>query len=394
MSGEGIRRFQNGETVSSVDLFEALRNFIRRRVIFTHACVPTILALWIMGTYCYALFNYFGYVWLTSLGPGCGKSLLAKVLSMLAFNGTPPLVDPTPATVFRDIEANGSTFILDEVEHLDPETKGELLGVLNAGFERGAKVRRMTPAGDGWAIKAFDVYGPKVIAGINQIPRPLQTRAFRIENRKKKNTEDNKSFRPDRLTNWTAKRRDDLAIFALRNAKKIVHLYDRRDSLVPRQSKDGQVDFEDRLRDIFAPLCVMAEIVDEEAGEPVAKQPLYKFLKLQAGARDAEGVGDYVLAAHALYRWAKQRWDRDGKFLIKTAEAKALFAEAEIDWATADSAKAKSPLLRMLGGQNDVIWWRGKTDRGYVFYKTGLQDLVERNPLSRGIQPEVNREER
>jgi hypothetical protein len=148
MSAEGIRRFQNDEKVSAIKLFEALRNFIQRRVIFTHGCVPTVLALWLMGTYCYALFNYFGYVWLTSLGPGCGKSLLAKILSMVAFNATPPLVDPTPATVFRDIEANGSTFILDEVENLDPEKKGELLGILNAGFERGAQVRRMTPRGE------------------------------------------------------------------------------------------------------------------------------------------------------------------------------------------------------------------------------------------------------
>lgn len=381
MSGEGIRRFQDDEEVSLAELFEALRNFIARRVIFTHQSVPTVLALWIMATYCYSLFNYFGYIWLTSLGPGCGKSLIAKILSKLAFNATPPLVDPTPATVFRDIEANGSTFILDEVENLDPERKGELLAILNAGFERGARVRRMTPAGDGWAVQEFDVYGPKVIAGINQIPRPLQTRAFRIEMRKKKDSEDIKPFRPDRLDKWTAKRRDDLAILALRNAKKIATIYDQRDQLVPRRSKDETIVFDDRLRDIFAPLYAVAAIVDEEAGEPVATPDLYKFLKLQAGARDSEGAGDYVLAAHALYRWAESRWDRDGKVVIKTAEAKELFARAEIEWAAADSAKTKS-LLRKLDGRNDVAWWKGRAERGYVFYKSGLQDLVERNPVS------------
>ena len=393
MSGEGIRRFQNGEEVVSVELFEALRKFIQRRVIFIHECVPTMLALWLMGTYCYALFNYFGYVWLTSLGPSCGKSLLAEILSMVAFNATPPLVDPTPATVFRDIEANGSTFILDEVENLDPETKGELLSILNAGFGRGAKVRRMTPAGDGWTVRAFDVYGPKVIAGINQIPRPLQTRAFRIEMRKKKNIEHIEPFRPDRLTKWTTKRRDDLAIFALRNAKKIARLYARRDDLVPQRSKDGNTVFEDRLRDIFAPLYVMAAIVDGQAGEPVATPQLYKFLKLQAGARDSEGVGDYVLAAHVVWKWADERWNSDGKVLLKTADAKRLFEEAEIDWAAVDSAKAKS-LLRKVGGINEVLWWKGKTERGYVFCRTELQDLVERNPISAKRTPGENRKDR
>jgi len=390
MSGDGIRRFQNGDEVSPLELFEALRHLIRRRVIFTQKCVPAVLALWVMGTYCHALFNYFGYVWLTSLGPGCGKSLLAKILSMLAFNATPPLVDPTPATVFRDIEANGSTFIVDEVENLDPEKKSELIGILNAGFERGAQVRRMTPVGEVWAVRPFGVYGPKVIAGINQIPRPLQTRAFRIEMRKKKNSEEIRSFRPDRLMKWAAKRRDDLAIFALQNAEQITELYDKRDELVPKRSEGGNTVFDDRLRDIFAPLYAMAAIVDEQAGKQVAISQLNQFVQIQAGARDSEGAGDYVLAAHALWNWAKEHSNGQGKILIKTKQAQRLFEAAEIDWAAQDSARAKS-LLRKLGGINDVAWLDGSTQRGYVFNKTELQDLVERNPLSATCIPSKKR---
>jgi hypothetical protein len=368
MSADGIRRLQNGEKVSAVELFEALQNFIGRRVIFMHECTPAVLALWLMGTYCYTLFNYFGYVWLTSLVPGCGKTLVEKILSLVAFSTTSPLVDPTPATVFRDIEANCSTFILDEVEGLDPEQKGQLLAILNAGFERGAKVRRMIPAGEGWTVKGFDVYGPKVIAGINQIPRPLQTRSFRTEMRKKKSTEKIKPFYPDRLGKWASNRRDDMAIFALRNAKKIAELYHQRHNLVPQRSRDGKIFFDDRLRDIFAPLYVLADLVDEQAGELVATPRVYDFLKLQAGARDAEGAGDYVLAAHAVWNWAEQNWDRNGKALIQTQEAKTLFAEAEVEWAATESAKTKS-LLRKLGGSNESLWWKKKTQRGYVFSK-------------------------
>lgn len=64
--------------------------------------------------------------------------------------------------------------------------------------------------------------------------------------------------------------------------------------------EDGDVVFDDRLRDIFGPLYVMAKIVDDDLGEPAATSQLYEFLLLPAGARDAEGVGDYVLAVHAL----------------------------------------------------------------------------------------------
>ena len=393
ITGKGIQRFQSGEEIDAVGLFEAIRKFIRRRVIFTHISVPLVLALWIMASYSYSLFNYFGYVWLTSLGPGCGKSLVTKVLSLLAFNATPPLIDSTPATVFRDIEANSPTLILDELEHLDPEKKGELLSILNAGFEWDAEVRRMVRVGDQWKMRPFKVYGPKVIAGINQIPRPLQTRSFRIEMRKRKNSEKITPFRPDRLRKWSAARRDDLAIFALRNAKEIARLYANRDDLVPRQSEDGSVIFDDRLRDIFAPLYVIAKRVDDELEEPFATPELYKFLLSQAGERDAEGGGDYVIAAHALWNWAEDRWDRNGKVLIQTHEAKALFAEAEIDWAANEPAKAKS-LLRKLGGRNASRWWKGKTRRGYVFSKPELQDLVERNPLSATRAGEKNREDR
>src|ERR1039457_1172068 len=59
------------------------QNFFKDHVVFKHACVPAVLALWVMATYCYTIFYYLGYIWLTSMGPACGKSLVAKMLSML-----------------------------------------------------------------------------------------------------------------------------------------------------------------------------------------------------------------------------------------------------------------------------------------------------------------------
>src|SRR5262249_3922358 len=194
---------------------------------------------WIMGTYCYQLFNYFGYIWLTSLGPECGKSLVAKIISMLAFNASPPLIDPTPAAVFRDIEANGSTFILDEAEYLEPEKRTQLLGILNGGFERGAQVPRIESDGKKQTLKKFDIYSPKVVAGISQIPRVLLTRVFQIEMRKRKKGEKITSFEPDRREKWASRVRDNLSIFALQKSKEIAEKYAERSKIVPRKSKDG-----------------------------------------------------------------------------------------------------------------------------------------------------------
>src|SRR6185369_12160969 len=108
----------------------------------------------------------------------------------------------------------------------------------------------------------------------------------RIEMRKRKDSEKITILRPDRLAQWTANRRDDMAIFALRNAERITSLYGRRDQLVPQQSSEGNTVYDDRLADIFAPLYVMAATVDEQAGESMATSQLDKFLQLQAGARD------------------------------------------------------------------------------------------------------------
>ena len=393
MTAEGIRRWQDGEEVAAGQLFKRVRRFIERRVIFTHTCIPSVLALWAMGTYCHIFFNYFGYVWLTSLVPSCAKTLVAQIVSLVAFNPTGVLIDPTPATVFRDIDANSSTCAFDEMETLNDEQKGQVRAILNAGFQRGAKVPRMEAVGKQWKLRAFDVYSPKIISGINQVPRTLQTRSFRIEMRKRKKSEHILPFSPDRLEAWSANRRDDMAILALRNAKKIARLYARRDDLVPKQNEDGDVVFDDRLRDIFAPLYVMAKIVDDDLGEPAATSQLYQFLLLQAGARDAEGVGDYVLAVHALWNWAKDRWDQNGNVMIQTHEAQTLFDQAEIDWAATDKAKTKT-LLRKLGGTNDSHWWGNRTRRGYWFSKSELQDLVERNPLSSTPIDRKKREER
>lgn len=380
ISIEGIEAFRNRETISGCTLFTEIRDFIQAHVVFKHKSAPAVIALWVMATYCYSIFNYFGYIWLTSLGPSHGKSLVAKILSMVCFSATAPEIDPTPAVVFRLIETNGCTFILDEMENLDPEKKGELISLLNSGFERGGQVSRTVPAGDGWTVANFQVFCPKVLACISPIPRVVRTRVFQFDMPKRKPTEAIEAFKPDRRVEWSARVRNDLAIFALRNAPIIAELYDQRDVLLSSldaAKKAPQMD--DRLADIVAPLYAVAAVIDREAGQLVATPQLEAFAALQAGLRHNDEVGDYAVAALALYEWAEGRWDRSDKVVIDTDEATAVFRSAGIHWAT-DSAAAKS-LLRKIGGVNQSAWWYGKTKRGYVFHREELKDLVERHPI-------------
>jgi hypothetical protein len=153
MSPEGVRRFRAHATVSGPELFRELRDCFIRHAIFKHPSTPAVLALWSIATYLHALFAYFGYLWFTSLGPGHGKSLVEEMLAAVCFNATAPQTIPTPATIFRQIDANSNTLVLDEIEGLDPTKKGEFLALLNMGFKRGGQVPRCERISGGWRIQ-------------------------------------------------------------------------------------------------------------------------------------------------------------------------------------------------------------------------------------------------
>jgi len=391
ISSDGVRRFLDGDCVPAIRIFDDLRQWFSRHAIFKHSSVPTALALWTMGTYAHSLFIYYGYIWFTSLGPSHGKSLVEKMLSMLCFNAGAPTTSPTPPTLFRDTEANAGTMILDEIEGLDPEKKSDVIAILNAGFERGGCVARSIPSGDTWITRRFSVYCPKAIAGISHLPPTLHTRVFQIDMPKRKATEPIQDFEPDQLAPAAEALRDDQAIFALRNAKKIAEMYAGRSRLVPGSDAFAKSPISDRLRDILAPLYAIAAVIDHEAGELVATPGLDDFTNAQAGSRNSNlGFEDYVIALHALFDWAAPQW-RNGKVLIKTPEATLLFKTNELGCAS-DSAKVQA-LLRKLGGRNQTDWWNGKAVRGYVFHQVELQDLVERHPV-RTEEPSCPEQER
>lgn len=391
LSPDGVRRFMAGDRVPAIRIFDDLRQWFSTHAIFKHSSVATALALWTMGTYAHVLFNYYGYIWFTSLGPSHGKSLVEKMLSMLCFNAGPPITSPTPATLFRDTEANAGTMILDEIEGLDPEKKGDVISILNAGFERGGCVPRSIPTGDTWVTRRFSVYSPKAIAGISHLPHTLHTRVFQVDMPKRKASEPIQAFEPDRLAHPAEALRDDQAIFALRNATQIAEMYAGRSKLVACSDASAKSPIPDRLRDILAPLYAIAAVIDLEAGALLATPGLDGFAAIQAGSRDSDPVFvDYAIALHALSAWAVPQW-RNGKVLIKTQEAVLLFKANEIGWAS-DSARTQT-LLRKLGGRNQTDWWKGELTRGYVFQQAELQDLVERHPI-RAEEPLCQKQER
>ena len=72
-SKDGIKRFLRCDAINGPDLMQRLEAFIRRFVVMGDDH-PALLALWLAGTYCYSIFEYFPYLVLRSPEKRCGKS--------------------------------------------------------------------------------------------------------------------------------------------------------------------------------------------------------------------------------------------------------------------------------------------------------------------------------
>jgi DNA primase catalytic core len=173
----------NAPEVDVPRLFEDLRALFQR---FIHLHEPRdfdLLAVWVMQSYVFRLFNAVGYLWLN--GPrGTAKSTIGEFLAQLCFNAD-RAGSVTEAVLFRTIEANCSTLVIDEAEKLsnpDPNSNWFNLSLLcNDGYKAGACAKRMEPGLDGaWDPVSFDAYSPKVFASIKDINYVLASRCIRI----------------------------------------------------------------------------------------------------------------------------------------------------------------------------------------------------------------------
>src|SRR5262245_54502187 len=139
-------------------------------------------------------FEFTPYLHIFSPTRSCGKSHLLACIAKLARNVL-STVSLTVAALFRTIEQDQPTLLIDEVDNI--LSKGneneELRAILNAGFERGSKVRRCV--GPNFDLKDFAVFCPKALAGIGRLPDTVSDRCIPIHLIAKKKSEAIQRFR-------------------------------------------------------------------------------------------------------------------------------------------------------------------------------------------------------
>jgi hypothetical protein len=259
-----VKNFREGKSVSGKDILDRLERLFSSHVYFRDSRIPMLLAVWVMATYLFKLFRFFGYIILNSPVKGCGKSLVLDILSLACFNATLRLTMPSAAVIFRQVDGDDSTLIIDEAETLGgtDQEKADLIGLLNAGFQRGAMVPRMEGKGTDMRIRNFSAFSPKCLAGINKLASTLEDRAFRIVMEKKTAKEKVERFNLRKLDSEVDAIRGDLYVWALKNAETVMEIYDRVDEI------PGLNGLGDRQRDIVEPLLSIALVIDGE-GESV-----------------------------------------------------------------------------------------------------------------------------
>jgi hypothetical protein len=158
-----------GANISALDLVHGLLEELLE--LREHEYVAT--ALWALHTHVYSQFLITPRLALVSPVRGCGKTNTLELLKLLTARGRKD-DGITAAAVFRLVDREHPTLLLDEADNLGLEANGILRSVINSGHRRGGSLTRVvkdTP-------RRFSTFSPLAIAAIGVLPLPIMHRSI------------------------------------------------------------------------------------------------------------------------------------------------------------------------------------------------------------------------
>jgi hypothetical protein len=284
-------------------LLDALVLFVRRFVVLDEAQAQAF-ALWVAHTWVVEAAHATPYLHATSAEAESGKTRLLEVGHELVPR---PLstMNITDAALFRAIHERRPVLFLDEVDAVftpyaqKSGTKDDLRALLNAGYRRGQHVYRMG-GGNRTQLEAFEVFCPKALAGLGQLPGTLASRCVRIELKRRRRDEPVEDFIPADVADETA------ALCTLLEAWSGEALVALR-GVFPAKVEG----LRDRQNEVWRPLLAIAEL----AGEEWKTQARRAAVALAAGEASDEPslglllIGDVRTVFDERKRAAKQEVD-------------------------------------------------------------------------------------
>lgn len=285
------------------------------------------------------------YIYITSKGPGSGKTRLMEVLLEVAKGGR-LFAGGTGPTFFRLIEARRPTIFLDEVDTIYSGAKDEdLRQVLNSGYKHNGSIPRVdTSSPDG--IRDYGTFCPKVLAGIDNgmVPSTVLDRAIKIVMERK--TGEVAPFYSEDIEDEAAELIDEINAWVAANI----------DGLNARENRPAPLTaISDRQNDIIRPLLTIADRVSPAWGKRARIAALTAFREqtapLSREAHALAAVRDYMLA-HDLDRISSAKVEeltgQNGKQIGVWFRAFGIGAPGTYKFGTAPAA-ARVP------GQSDTV---------------------------------------
>jgi hypothetical protein len=152
-------------TIPTAELLDAVDVFTRQFMVLPSQQVADLLALWTLHTWSLEAAFATPYLRIVSAAPESGKTLLMEILAAICRTGW-LAVNPSPAVLYRKIERDTPTLMLDEMDNFPLDERTDVLAVLNAGYKRGAKVPRFNPQRN--ELEEFSCFCAKAYAGLDR----------------------------------------------------------------------------------------------------------------------------------------------------------------------------------------------------------------------------------
>jgi hypothetical protein len=352
-------------SIELADVLDSICEFIKRHVVFSSPAQATAIALWIVHTWIVDAFDYTPYLYIRSPEKRCGKTKLLDCLELLVAKAW-RAVSPSEAVLYRKIELDQPTLLLDEVDTVfsgnKDERKEPLRALLNAGFERKAKVPRCVGQGSNYQVQEFAVFCAKAFAGIGRLPDTISDRCMPIRLIRRSRDEEIERFRKRDAEAATVSIRENLVSWAQQNGQS---------EKLRAARPDIPIELDDRQADIFEPLLAIADM----AGGDWPERSRNALVTLCATENeDDDSLGVKLLSA------IREAFDAAAVDRIPTRELLERLTSQESDapWAgwwendlrngnTRGPAAKLARLLKPFGIQARVIRLRdGTTPRGYM----------------------------
>jgi hypothetical protein len=279
---------QTGKPCAALsDVLASICGFLQRHIVFSSPAQPIVIALWITHTWILDAFDYTPYLDIRSPEKRCGKT---KLLDCLEFLVAKPwrAVSPSEAVLYRKIESDQPTLLLDEVDTVFSGSKKEhkepLRALLNAGFERKAKVPRCVGKGSNYRVQEFSVFCAKAFAGIGRLPDTVADRCIPIPLTRRARDESVQRLR---------KRDAETATAAIRAT---LESWSRQEGLV-KKLRASRPEIPDELDDRQADICESVLVIADVAGADWPKRCRESLVSLcAADIYDDESLGVKLLS--------------------------------------------------------------------------------------------------